>query len=403
MPVKLTEALLDSLTPSDRDQYLFDTIVTSLGFRLTPAGKGIFIVGRNPRHTVGSRPPLRLAEARDLAAQMLQDIRLGRDPQLARKARAQAAAAGRMLVSQLVDKWLTDHVRPKLKPRTISDYERLTAQHIIPALGHLPVTQTGRDDVVQLHLAMQRTPRRANYTISTVHGIFAFAEDLGLRPRGSNPAQRIKRYREGKIERFLNEAEIAQAADGIAAAEQSGKIGVHAAAGLRLCLFTGARSGEITAAKWSHVDWTRKIIRLPDSKTNEPRTIHLSDAAVEVLRAIPRVEPYIIAGAIAGEPFKNLSRSWILARGFAGLKDVRLHDLRHSYASLAAGRGASLQMIGKLLGHRVAATTARYAHLARDAAAAVNDELGAAMTAAIAKGKAPPANVVKLKRRRRQP
>jgi hypothetical protein len=142
---------------------------------------------------------LRLAEARDLAAQMLQDIRLGRDPQLARKAREQAAAAGRMLVSQLVDKWLTDHVRPKLKPRTISDYERLIAQHIIPALGHLPVTQTGRDDVVQLHLAMQRTPRRANYTISTVHGIFAFAEDLGLRQRGSNPAQRIKRFREGKI------------------------------------------------------------------------------------------------------------------------------------------------------------------------------------------------------------
>lgn len=104
MPVKLTEALLDSLVPSDRDQYLFDTVIATFGFRLTPAGKGIYLVGGPPRHTVGHRPPLRLAEARDLAAQMLTDIRLGRDPALARKARARAVAAGRMPVSQLVDK-----------------------------------------------------------------------------------------------------------------------------------------------------------------------------------------------------------------------------------------------------------------------------------------------------------
>jgi integrase len=399
MPVKLTEALLDGLTPSDRDQYLFDTVVTSFGFRLTPAGKGIYVVGRNPRHTVGFRPPLRVTEARELAAQMLVDIRLGRDPKLAREARKQAVAAGRMLVAQLIDKWLDEHVRPKLKPRTVFDYERLVNRHIKPALGNLPVPQVTRDDVVQLHLAMKQTPRRANYSLSVVHGIFSFAEDSGLRPRGSNPAKRIRHYREGKIERFLTEAEIAKAADGIDAAEQAGKIGPHAAAGLRLALFTGARSGEITAAQWSHVDWQRKLIRLPDSKTNEPRTIHLSAAAVEVLRSIPRTGPYVIAGAIDSEPFKNLTRAWIVARGYAGLDDVRLHDLRHSYASLAAGRGVSLQMIGKLLGHRVPATTQRYAHLARDAATAVNDELGAAMQVAIEKGRAPAneTTVVKLR------
>jgi integrase len=402
MPVKLTEALLDSLTPSDRDQYFFDSVVTSFGFRLTPAGKGIFVVGRNPRHTVGFRPPLRVTEARELAAQMVTDIRLGRDPRLAREARVEAVATGRMLVSQLIDKWLDEHVRPKLKPRTVFDYERLVTQHIRPALGNLSVQQVTRDDVVQLHLAMKRTPRRANYTISTVHAIFNFAEDSSLRPRGSNPAKRIKRYREGKIERFLTEVEIAKAADGIAAAERTGKIGPHAAAGLRLALFTGARSGEITAAQWSHVDFERKLIRLPDSKTNEPRTIHLSDAAVEVLRGIPRIGPYVIAGAVHGESFKNLSRSWIVAREYVGLDDVRLHDLRHSYASLAAGRGVSLQMMGKLLGHRVPATTQRYAHLARDAVAAINDELGAAMTAAIEKGAPQPATVVKLARRRRK-
>jgi integrase len=209
-------------------------------------------------------------------------------------------------------------------------------------------------------------------------------------------------YRERKLERYLSEPEIAQAAEGIAAAERSGKIGPYAAAGVRLALLTGARSGEITAAQWSHVNWERRLIRLPDSKTNEPRTIHLSEAALEVLRGVPRVGPYIVAGARDGEPYKNLGRAWIIARGYAGLNDVRLHDLRHSFASLAASRGTSLHIIGALLGHRVAATTHRYAHLTASATAAVNDELGVAMAAAIERGAPRPASVIKLARRRKR-
>jgi integrase len=200
----------------------------------------------------------------------------------------------------------------------------------------------------------------------------------------------------------LSEAEIGKAADAIEQVEREGKIGPHGAAGLRLALFTGARSGEITAIEWKHIDWDRRIIRLPDSKTNEPRTIHLSDAAIEVLKTVPRIGRYVIAGAKSDAPYKNLSRAWIVARAYVGLGDVRLHDLRHSYASLAAGRGVSLQMIGKLLGHKVAATTQRYAHLARDAVAAINDELGTAMQTAIAAKKPTPgATVVKLRRPRR--
>jgi integrase len=305
-----------------------------------------------------------------------------------------------MTVAELADKWLADHVRPKLKPRTVFDYERLVAQHIKPALGHLAVAHIGRDDIVQLHVAMARIPRRANYTIATVRALLNFGIDLGYRPPASNPARRVKMYRERLRERFLSEDEIGKAADAIGQAERAGKIGPHGAAGLRLALFTGARSGEVTAIEWKHIDWERRLIRLPDSKTNNPRTIHLSDAAAEVLKTVPRIGKFVIAGASPDSPYKNLSRAWIVARAYAGLQDCRLHDLRHSYASLAAGRGVSLQMIGKLLGHRVAATTARYSHLARDAVAAVNDELGVAMQAAIAKKPSPDAKVVKLRPRR---
>jgi integrase len=401
MRARLTEAVIAKLEPTDRDQFIFDTQLAGFGYRLTPAGRGIFFVGK-PRRTVGYHPELKAAEARELARQMLVDLRQGRDPAAEAKAREAAALANEMTVAQLSEKWLADYVRPKLKPRTIRDYEILLARHILPAVGHLSVSRISRDDATWMHVGMARIPRRANYTLRTLSGMMSFALELGLRPPADNPCRRIRLYREQQRERFLSETEIGLAAEAIDEAEREGVIGVHAAAGLRLCLFTGARSGEITAAKWEHVNRTQRVIRLPDSKTNVPRTIHLSEAALEVLRTLPRVEPYLIAGALPGEPFKNLSRAWIIARARRGLDDVRLHDLRHSFASLAANRGVSLPMIGKLLGHKHQATTQRYAHIARDAAAQVNDELGAAMAAAIERKAPAGGTVVRLRRSRRR-
>src|SRR5262249_29857477 len=158
----------------------------------------------------------------------------------------------------------------------------------------------------------------------------------------------------------------AAAAEAITQVERDGVIGPLAATGLRLALFTGARSGEVTAIQWSHIDWERRLIRLPDSKNNAPRTIHLSDAAVDVLRTTPHVGPFVVAGSRPGTAYKNLTRAWAKARKYAALNDVRLHDLRHSFASLALGRGVPLAVIGKLLGHKDPATTQRYAHLSKD-------------------------------------
>jgi integrase len=398
MKKRLTEAFLDALELSDRDQYVFDTQLGTFMFRLTPAGTGIFSIGRGPRRVVGHRP-MKVADAREKAAQMLADLKAGHDPKLVQREREAARKAGAMTVTELAGKWMAEYVRPKLKPRTVSDYERLLAQRILPALGRLTVPEVSLDDVNRMHVAMAKTPRRANYTLRTTSGLFRFAQDRRLR---SDTCRGIRLYPERKRERFLSEIEIARAAEAITDAAGEGVIGPWAAAGLRLCLLTGARQGEILAAKWDDVQWAQNIIRLGDSMTNDPRTIHLSDAALEVLRSLPRREPYVIAGVKAGESFKNLSRSWIVARKYGGLDDVKLHDLRHSFASLAARRGVSLQLIGKLLGHKHVATTARYAHLARDVVATVNDELGAAMQAAIEKGAPPSASVVKLRRPRRR-
>jgi integrase len=396
---RLTEAVIAALPADGRDRMIFDAGATGFGIRVTRTGRKIFIAqarsGKQVRRVaVGTYPDITVKQARDAASDVVRDIRAGRDPRVEKAARAKAIEAGATTVKMFSERWLAEVVRPKRKPRTLADYERLLEQKIIPELGHLVIERVTKEDVLKLHLAMQKTPRRANYTVSTFRAMMTYAEDCGLRPPLSNPARRIEMYRERARERFLSEDEIARAADAIATAERSGKIGPHAAAGLRLALFTGARSGEVVAIKWMYVDWGRKLARLPDSKTNEPRTIHLSEAAVEVIKTVPRVGPFVIAGVMPDEPYKNLSRAWIKTRKLAGLHDVRLHDLRHSFASLAAGRGVSLQMIGKLLGHRVAATTQRYAHLARDAVAAVNDDIGEAMAKAIETRKPRPAATV---------
>jgi integrase len=394
---KLTQAFVDSQVADGRDRIVFDSQLPGLGLRITLTGKKIFVAqarvgGRKRRITLGYAPDMTLSMARTEAGHTLSAMRSGLDPTAERKTRLRASVARTISLGQLAELWMADVVGPKLKPRTAFDYGQLLAKHILPALGRYTLAEIDREHVERLHLDMKDTPRRANYTVATLRALFNFAIKRGLRT--GNPATGIKMYRERARERFLSETEMSAAAEAIAQAEREGKVGPFAAAGLRLALFTGARSGEITSIQWGHVDWQRRLVRLPDSKTNEPRTIHLSDAAIEVLEAVPRVGPYVIAGVKHGEAFKNLSRAWIVAREYAGLKDVRLHDLRHSYASLAAGRGVSLQMIGKLLGHKVPATTARYAHLARDAVQAVNDELGAAMQAAIKK---PRSKVVKLR------
>jgi integrase len=395
---KLTNEIVAGLPADGKERTVFDSSVPGFGLRVTANGKKLWIArarsgSRRIKVNLGSYPEKTLSAAKAEAHAALRDIRDGKDPRAEKAIRRNAIEAGQTTVAALADRWLAEYVQPKLKDRTIADYERLIEQRIKPRLGALPVAAVTKSDIISFHATMANTPRRANYTIATTRALMTFAEDVGLRPPHSNPAKRIRMYRQGVRERFLSEEEIGNAADAIVQAEAAGKIGPHAAAGLRLALFTGARSGEITAAKWSHVDWHRKQIRLPDSKTNDPRTIHLSDAAIEVLKPLPRVGLYIVAGRRkrddAGrwvdEPHQNLTRAWIIARAYGALQDVRLHDLRHSYASLAAGRGVSLQMIGKLLGHKVAATTQRYAHLARDAAASVNEELGAAMQAAIDK------------------
>jgi integrase len=198
-----------------------------------------------------------------------------------------------------------------------------------------------------------------------------------------NPARGIEYYRETARERFLSPEELARLGKALADADAEGE-SPYVTAAVRLLVLTGARLGEILSLEWAHVDLDARLLRLPDSKTGA-KTIALPAPAIEILAGLPKQQgnPHVICGARAGERLINLQKPWRRIRKSAGLDDVRLHDLRHSFASVAAAGGMSLPLIGSLLGHKQAQTTLRYAHLGADPRLAAADAVAATIAASM--------------------
>ena len=190
------------------------------------------------------------------------------------------------------------------------------------------------------------------------------AEQWGLREVGSNPVVGLPAYPEPRRERYLTAMELARLWTLLDEANRTQGAPVVAVAALRLLLLTGARLGEILTLRWAYIDWEHGRARLPDSKTG-PKTLFLAPEALEVLRRLPRPvgSPWCLPGAKAGQHYTALRKLWYRLRAEAGLDDVRLHDLRHTFAAHAAALGIPLLTIGAMLGHRSASTTQRYAHL----------------------------------------
>ncbi len=266
---------------------------------------------------------------------------------------------------------------PKIKPRTRKDYTSLLDKQILPTLGKLEIAEITRADVTKFHHKFAHTPRRANMALAVVSVIMSWAEEFGFREQNSNPCKGIKKFSESKRERYLSKEELGRLGKALNEAESTGKISVYAAAAIRLLILTGARRSEILTLKWEYIDHEKQVIRLPDSKTG-PKTINLNEPTLQVLQSIPRQagNPYVIVGKIHGQPMVNIFKPWDLVRKVAGVGDLRIHDIRHSFASIAAQSGASLLHIGKLLGHKKATTTERYAHISNDPVTKLNENIG---------------------------
>jgi integrase len=314
-----------------------------------------------------------------MAIQMLAQVRAGGDPALDRKQRRDALS-----VKELADRFDQEHIAVHLKESTAKEYRRNLTRFILPALGRLRVQDVTRADVAKFHHDLRHIPYQANRNLEIISKMFNLAEMWGLRPDGSNPRRHLRKYPEEKRERFLSAAELRRLGQVLDEIEAERVELPSAVAAVRLLLLTGCRLNEILKLRWKHVDLDQALLRLPDSKTGA-KAVQLGAAAVGVLGSIERqpANPHVIVGTRPGKPLSDLQPFWQRLRARAGLKDVRIHDLRHTFASVAVASGQGLPMIGKLLGHSQVQTTARYAHLAGDPLRAAANDISGAVAAGL--------------------
>ena len=373
---RITKRSVDAIKVGGTDTVYWDGELTGFGLRVRRSGRKSYVVqtrigGKLCWFTIGPHGPLNPDQARARALEILACAKKGIDP---RDANARREAEPSM--ADLGRRFLEEYVPVHCKPSTREEYRRSVRLFVDPVIGELRVPEVQRKDIAALHHGLRDKPYQANRTLGVLSKMFSLAEVWGWRPDGSNPCRHVKRYKEHKRERFLSLEETEQLGQVLREAEEEIP---SAVAAFRLLLLTGCRMSEIRDLRWEYVK--DDCIELRDTKTGG-RVVPLGPEARAVLSAIPRDEdnPWVIAGRLPGSHLTDLQRPWRRIRKQAGLEDVRIHDLRHSFASRALALGESLTMIGKLLGHTQVQTTARYAHLARDsiqtAAARITRSIG---------------------------
>ncbi|WP_339691809.1 tyrosine-type recombinase/integrase [uncultured Parasphingorhabdus sp.] len=372
---KLTKRMIEGLKIKDKDYFVWESELSGFGVRVFPTGRIKFVLqyrhGRTSRRmSLGQYGALTVDQARGLAIENLAKIRNDIDPLQEKRERRTA-----LTVNELASRFDDEHCAVHLKTSTAKEYRRNLKLFILPAIGSLRITDVTRADISKYHHDWRHRPYQANRNLEIISKIFNLAELWGLRPDGTNPRRHIKKYPEKKRERYYSAGELRSIGRVLSEMEDEHIELPSAIAAVRLLLFTGCRLNEIMKLEWQWVDLGNYALNLPDSKTGA-KTVHLGQAAVDVIEQIDRHpdNPYVIVGRNPGAHLTDLQPFWQRVRGRAGLKDARIHDLRHTFASVAVSNGMSLPMIGKLLGHTQVQTTARYAHLATEPIiAAAND------------------------------
>lgn len=405
--IRLTKTVVDRLEPREKEYFAWCGKLSGFGVRVWPNGKKVFTVqyrtgGRGAptrRKSLGTYGVVTVDQARKAAENYLASAHLGND-----LVGAERESRSEMTVSQLCDEYLEHGVGLKKASTIKTDIGRING-HIRPLLGKKKISAVTRQDIERFlnDIAKGKTAQdkrtskkgrsiikggkgTATRTVRLLGGIFTYAVNQGYLE--TNPRTGVKLFKDGAKERFLSEDELARLSKALEEAETIGLpwtfredaktkhrpkseekqreiLSPHVTGAIRLLLLTGCRLREILHLRWNEVDFERGLLLLPDSKTGR-KTVFLSDAALEVLQNLPRVGRYVIAGGNPDQPRADLKRPWQRLAQHAELEDVRLHDLRHTFASIGAAQGMSLQMIGALLGHKSPETTARYAHLTED-------------------------------------
>lgn len=390
---RLTKRLVEAIGVSRAPVYAWDDQLAGFGIKVLPGGRRKYIckyrigggrAGRDRWYLIGTHGQITCDQAREMAVQILSAVARGQDLQSDRLAAREAPT-----VSDLWRRYSTEHLPRKSAASGVNDYQK-ARDHILPRLGQLKVADVTRADVQDLHRELADRPYQANRVLALLSKMLNLAEIWGYRPDGTNPCRHIEKYKEQPRQRYLSNDELARLGVALAELEATGAHGVYAAAAIKLLLLTGARVSEVLQARWAWIDWQHSSIVLPDSKTG-PKPLFLSNPALVVLRDLSArpeaaASAFIIKGRLPGKPLVNLAKPWKGLCRAAELDGVRVHDLRHTAASVGAGRGLSLPIIGRLLGHSQPQTTNRYAHVDGDPALLAINTIGEAIGTAFGIG-----------------
>lgn len=402
MTFKFDKAGINALTPPEKGNFIrYDRdhkdSITGLGIRVTAAGSKAFIlnyrVGRRERRlTIGDWPDWTISAARDYAAELKRDkIDRGIDPLGEREAQRDAKT-----VNDLCDRFLSDYVAHECRPSTAKDYEGLIRLYIRPKLKNIPVAELTQEDIKELHRAVTKDgkPYAANRMLAVMSKMMNLAKAWKWTSDPVNPVAEIKKNPEVKRKSYLSPTEIGRLSEALGKLHDQ-----QSANAIRLLMFTGARRGEVLGARWDQFNLAKRLWTKPGATTKQgtEHEVHLSRPAVKLviamcrsararakieqspvsdylfpnqglrqnLRAIKRGEKPTRKTAVTPHQ-TDLKNAWSKVTTEAGIPGFRIHDLRHTYASILVSAGLSLPLIGSLLGHTQAQTTQRYAHLMAD-------------------------------------
>jgi integrase len=382
--IRLNDAIVRRLpAPATGNRVTYDADVKGFGARVTAAGHRAFVLtyrtklGRQRRYTIGSFPDWQITAAREEARRLKREVDGGGDP-LADIESAKAAPD----VNALIERVIAEHL-PRKAERTREQYLRMIRLHIRPALGRLKVAEVRFADTDSLHRHITRDsgPAVANRCAALLSKMFTLA--IKWEWRADNPVKGVERNVELPRKRYLSAAELKRLTDVLDQHPDKQAVNI-----ILLLLLTGARKGEVLSMRWQDVDLHAGTWSKPAASTKQGRNhiVPLAPPAIELLTALQRrTNSEWVFPANGPNPSKcghrvMIWQSWLAIRKAAGITNLRLHDLRHSFASLLASSGASLPLIGELLGHTQPQTTARYAHLFDDVQRAAVERVGKLLT-----------------------
>ena len=330
--------------------------------------------------TIGKHGTWTVDQARREARAVLGEIARGHDPAGRRDTENRTPT-----MDAVADRFFDEEIAPKRAAATAVLYRDLWDRLGKSNLGKRKVSEVNFRDIADVHYKLRNTPITANRLVAVISSMFSWCERQGLRPRQSNPTIGIEKFKEKSRERFLSPCELANLGTAMAEAEERGTESIFVLAAIRLLMLTGCRRNEILKLRWQDVRADQAMLFLPDTKTGA-RPVYLSAPALTVLSSLPRAagNPYVIVGERKGRHLVNLRKPWLRISTSAGLIGVRIHDLRHSFASVGVSGGASLPIIGKLLGHTKSSTTEKYSHLSADPVRQVNESIGEAISDSLA-------------------